>query len=93
MSTFRASSLRSRNEPTLPSISQRVRRIVRGQWSSSSAPTGTNVQAYEIAAGLFGPVLERLTELVQEDLARVESELEAAGGPWTPGRVPSWKPE
>jgi len=85
--------LSRRNEPTPPSIRQRVQRIVRGQWSSSSAPTRTNRDAYEYAATEFGPVLERLRLLVEVDLARVERELESAGAPWTPGRVPTWREE
>ena len=84
---------RSRNEPVSPSIVGRVQRIVGGQWTSSSAPTGTNREAYRIAAEEFGPVLADLQQLIQRDLTGVEDDLESAGGPWTPGRVPRWSPE
>jgi hypothetical protein len=28
--------------------------------------------------------------LVDVDLAKLERDMEAAGAPWTPGRVPEW---
>ena len=39
-----------RNEPTHRSISGRVERVVSAHWSSTSAPTRTNIEAYRIAA-------------------------------------------
>ena len=86
-------TVRSRNEPTLPSITQRVNRIVGGQWTSTSAPTATHRRAYEIASELFVPVLADLQDLVEVDLAGLEDRAEDAGAPWTPGRVPRWAPE
>ena len=87
------STLAGRNEPTPPSIAGRVQRIVGAQWESTSAPTGTNRESYAHAASLFAPVLAELTRLVETDLEALESELEAAGAPWTPGRVPRWEAE
>jgi photosystem II stability/assembly factor-like uncharacterized protein len=82
-----------RNEPTPPSIQERVNAIVRSHWTTTSPPTGTNQRAYEIAADEFTTALEQLRQLVEVDLKKVEAGLEAAGGPWTPGRVPVWKKE
>ncbi len=83
-----------RREPVMPSIRQRIDRTVRAHWSSSSSPTGTHHRNYEIAAVAFAPWLEELRALVEVDLEAVETELEMAGGPWTPGRsVPIWQPE
>ena len=87
-------TVRSRNEPVSPSIVQRINRVVEAHWSSTSAATATHQRNYEIAAEEFSPVLERLRELVEVDLAELERELEAVGAPWTPGRgVPDWQPE
>jgi len=83
----------SRNEPTPPSIVDRVQTVVTGGWDATSAPTATQRRNYEIAATEFKPVLEKLRALVLVDLAKLESAAEAAGAPWTPGRVPDWKPE
>jgi hypothetical protein len=37
--------------------------------------------------------LAKLKTLVEVDMAKVEKDLEAAGAPWTPGRVLEWQPE
>jgi hypothetical protein len=87
-------TVRSRNEPVSPSIVQRINRVVEAHWSSTSAATTTHRRNYEIVAMEFTPVLERLRQLVEVDLADLERSLEAAEAPWTPGRsVPDWKPE
>jgi photosystem II stability/assembly factor-like uncharacterized protein len=83
----------SRNESTPPSIVDRVQTIVTGGWDATSTPTATQKRNYEIAATDFKPVLDKLRTLVLTDLAKVEAAAEAAGAPWTPGRVPDWKPE
>jgi hypothetical protein len=83
----------SRNEPAPRSIVQRVQRIVGGQWTSTSPPTKTNHDAYRIAGEAFGEVLTELRSLIERDLLAIEDELESAGAPWTPGRLPSWRIE
>jgi photosystem II stability/assembly factor-like uncharacterized protein len=80
-------------EPVPPSISDRVESVVHGHWSSTSAPTGTHLRSYEVASHEFAPVLENLRALVETDLKDLEAKAEAAGAPWTPGRVPVWKAE
>jgi hypothetical protein len=35
----------------------------------------------------------KLRRLVESDLAGIERDAEAAGAPWTPGRLPDGKPE
>ena len=80
----------SRAEFTAPGITQRVQRIVENFWSSS-APTTTNQQNYEIAGRAFQQVLEDLRVLVDVDMTELGERLEAIGAPWTPGRgVPNW---
>ncbi len=82
-----------RNEPTHRSISRRVGRIVSAQWSSSSAPTQTNIDAYRIAGKAFEKTLAALQTLIEQDLVDLEDRMERAGAPWTPGRVPRWEME
>ncbi len=86
-------TVRKRNEPDSPSIAERVQQIVGGEWAASSAPTATHLENYRIAAGRFEDALAKLRTLVEVDLAALESDAEAAGAPWTPGRVPDWSPE
>jgi photosystem II stability/assembly factor-like uncharacterized protein len=83
----------SRNAPTPPSVSARVDQIVRGHWSATSAPTRTHRDNYTIAAAAFAELLADFRSLVEVDLKGLEEEMETAGAPWTPGRVPRWAPE
>jgi photosystem II stability/assembly factor-like uncharacterized protein len=79
------------NEPAPPAILQRLQTSI--SWGNMTAPTRTQEDAYRYAAQEFVPVLDGLRRLVEVDLKRLEDQLEAAGAPWTPGRVPQWKPE
>jgi hypothetical protein len=86
-------TVRSRyNEPEPPSITERVSSIVSGHWSTTGMPTATHRKAYDLAAQAFAGVLARLTEIVEVDLKALEDRAESLGAPWTPGRVPRWKP-
>ena len=82
---------RKRQEPQPPSINQRMSTAI--QWYVTSAPTQTQRDAYQYAGTAFTEVLADLRKLMMEDLAQVEAKLEAAGAPWTPGRIPDWHME
>ena len=75
-----------------PSIKERVDRIAGSLWNTTSAPTQTSRDAYDWAADAFATELGRLTSFAS-DLETFESQLEAAGAPWTPGRLPTWEME
>ncbi len=79
--------------PTGPSITDRVEGIVGTQWAATSAPTGTSLEAYDIAADEFTVQLAALRTLVEKDLRGLEQRLEGAGAPYTPGRIPVWHKE
>jgi hypothetical protein len=49
--------------------------------------------SYAVAGEQFADVLGKLHGLVDVDLRQLEDAMEKAGAPWTPGRVPDWKPE
>jgi hypothetical protein len=80
-----------RNFPTPASIADRVGAIVGAQFATTAPTTGNSQQTYDIAADEFTVALEQLRQLVEVDLKRLESGMETAGAPWTPGRVPVWK--
>jgi hypothetical protein len=86
-------ALVARSEPVSPSVADRVDAIVGAQWTATSPPTGTSEKAYAWAAEAFRTPLENLRRLVSTDLKKVEDQMETAGAPWTPGRLPSWQPE
>jgi photosystem II stability/assembly factor-like uncharacterized protein len=82
---------RRRNMITPPSINERVGYVVGAQRMSTSRPTQTQANQYAAAAQDFEAVLTQLRQLIEVDLARLEKQLEAAGAPWTPGRIPEWR--
>ncbi len=83
-------TVRQRSEPTMPSIGQRLDQIVYGHWmTSTSNPTQTHMDNYDLARAQFEPVLASLRRIVTEDIPRIENQVDAAGGPWTPGRIPT----
>ena len=82
-----------RQEPTPPSLLNRVNGIANSLWSNTMEDaTATQKRQYDIAAGELGGLLDRLRTLVEQDLKKVEDQAETAGVPWTSGRVPVWKP-
>ena len=82
---------RRRNMITAPSINERVGYVVGAQRMSTSRPTQTQANQYAAAAQDFETVLSQLRQLIEVDLTRLEKQLEAAGAPWTPGRIPEWR--
>ena len=73
-----------------PSINQRVNTIVQRIRMSALRPTQSQIESYNIAAEEFKPVLARLKALIDVELPKLEKALDAAGAPWTPGRLPDW---
>lgn len=83
-------ALRARSDNTPTSITERVQSVVDDLWTSTSAPSRTDQDAYRIASDQLTTTLGALRGLVDNDLAQLERDLEAAGAPWTPGRLPVW---
>lgn len=74
------------SESSARSIQDRVWRIVWFHWHTRQPPTATQRHHLELAQGEFGEARQELTNLIENDLAQIEAQLEAAGAPWTPGR-------
>jgi len=79
-----------RSEPVTPSITNRAGMIMSTSREITSPPTATMRRNLDIAADQFGPLLAELTTLVAKDIKALEDRLEAAGAPYTPGRIPVW---
>jgi hypothetical protein len=80
-----------RQEPNPPSLLGRLQvlaQTIRGL----DAPTATQQHQYDIVSGEFARISTRLHAIVDTDLKRVETSADAAGVPWTSGRLPDWKP-
>jgi photosystem II stability/assembly factor-like uncharacterized protein len=84
-------ALRQRNFNLPPSINERVGLIVGASRMSTARPTQTQIDQYAHAAAEFEGVLAQLRQLIEVDLQALEKKMEAAGAPWTPGRIPEWK--
>jgi hypothetical protein len=78
-----------RSEAVPSSINDRVNSIMDGERFSLAKPTTSHVDSYNIAAGEFAEQLGKL-HMLADDLSKLEKDMEAAGAPWTPGRVPEW---
>ena len=72
---------------TPPSVLRRIEWVIRGLGNSTSAPTKSQEEAYTIAEEEFKPIMAELNEIASKDMKALEEALEAAGAPWTPGRV------
>ena len=82
-------TIANRQEATPPTIMGRIQRIVFGTWSTASAPTATHRRSYAIADEELRGFIPKL-RAAAEDLRKLEDAAEAAGAPWTPGRIPRW---
>ncbi|MFY0607199.1 MAG: glycosyl hydrolase [Cyclobacteriaceae bacterium] len=77
-----------------PSVADRLGMLVYQLFSSTSDPTQTNMDSYEIAKEEFMPISDALSELVKGDLAKLQEGLKSIGAPYTPynfPRVPEFK--
>jgi photosystem II stability/assembly factor-like uncharacterized protein len=79
-----------RSEPIPSSIDARVNSVLEGERFSLARPTQSHIDSYNIAASEFVEQLGKLRTLVEVDMAKLGKDMEAAGAPWTPGRVPEW---
>jgi hypothetical protein len=85
-------TVRRRGEATPTSLVQRLGRFTGGAWSGSlTEVTGLQREQYDVVAGEFGGILAQLRPLVEDELERIENAAEAAGVPWTSGRIPRWR--
>ncbi len=84
-------TLGAHSEPAQPGIAGRIGEIVYPLMGTTQPPTGTQREQYDVAATLFERTLTDLRVLAEQDMPAMERRLEAAGSPWTPGRVPDWK--
>ncbi len=74
---------------TPPSIAQRIGAVENSMWNVTSDPTAAYRENYRIAASQFGPLVQELRG-IDEAVQSLETRLETAGAPHTPGRWPVW---
>ncbi|MEN8162582.1 MAG: glycosyl hydrolase, partial [Acidobacteriota bacterium] len=84
---LRGNRSRSGTGEAIPhTILRRLEVIKTGNRFSTYGPTATHRRSLEIAQAEFAPLIEELHQLLEIDLAALETRMEDAGIPWTPGR-------
>jgi photosystem II stability/assembly factor-like uncharacterized protein len=83
--------MRQRNEPTPESISQRVGAASAPIRGTTGRPTKTAMENYQLAADELAAEIPKLRRLMETDIRALEKQLDAAGAPPTPGRLPELK--
>jgi photosystem II stability/assembly factor-like uncharacterized protein len=76
---------------TPPSITSRLFSAIYDGYSTTSDPTTTMKEQLQIAGDEFAEVFTQLKDVWEKDIRAIEQKLEAAGAPYTPGRMPEWK--
>lgn len=59
---------------------------------TTSPPSHTNIEQYDIAAAAFPPEYAKLKPILVTEIPALEAELEKLGAPPTPGRIPDGRP-
>jgi len=83
--------MRGRNEPVLESISDRMNAAAQSLRQSTGRPTKTAMDNYQIASEQLAVEIPKLRRLIDTDIRALEKQLDAAGAPPTPGRLPDWR--
>src|SRR5207245_5135293 len=68
-------ALRQRNMNLAPSITERVGDVVGGQRMSTARPTKTQIDQYAAAAQEFETAPNRLRQLIEVDLAKLQNKI------------------
>lgn len=76
--------------PAQMPITKRVSEVAYTRYSYSGAVTATEKRSYEIVREEIQPVLNQLQQIIEQDLPKLEQQLDGTAAPWTPGRVPKW---
>ncbi|MCD4680206.1 MAG: hypothetical protein K8S00_07445, partial [Bacteroidales bacterium] len=81
----------SRNAAVPQTINSRMNYVIYGMYSSSSPPTQTMKEQYIIVKDEMNVIVSDLKKLIDVDINTLEGQMEKAGAPYTPGRIPKLK--
>ena len=82
---------RSTNEGVPASISEHIQAAASPTRGTTGKPTKTAMEQYQIGSDLLATEIPKLRKLFDTDIKALEKQLDAAGAPPTPGRLPDWK--
>ena len=83
--------VRSHNEGVSASISEHLQAATSATRGTTGRPTKTAAEQYQIASDELAAEIPKLRKLIETDIKALERQLDAAGAPPTPGRLPDWK--
>ncbi len=81
---------RSHQEGVPASISERIQ-AAGSSGRGTGHPTKTAMEQYQIGSDELAVQIPKLKKLIETDIKNLEKQLDAAGAPPTPGRLPDWK--
>jgi uncharacterized membrane protein YgcG len=82
---------RATNEGVPAGIAEHVQAAAGPTRGTTGKPTKTAMEQYQIASDLLATEIPKLRKLFETDIKALEKQLDAAGAPPTPGRLPDWK--
>jgi hypothetical protein len=82
---------RAHNEGTPASIAEHLQYAAAPTRATTGRPTKTALEQYQIASDALAAEIPKLRKLMETDIRALEKQLDAAGAPPTPGRLPEWK--
>jgi hypothetical protein len=82
---------RATNEGVPEAISGHVANAASPAQGTTGRPTKTAMEQYQIASDGLAAEIPKLRKLIETDIRNLEKQLDAAGAPPTPGRLPDWK--
>jgi peptidoglycan hydrolase CwlO-like protein len=83
--------MRSHNEGVAASISEHMQSAAAPTRGTTGRPTKTATEQYQIASDELAAEIPKLRKLIETDIKALDKQLDAAGAPPTPGRLPDWK--
>jgi hypothetical protein len=83
--------MRAHQEAVPASIAEHVQAAASPVRTTTGHPTKTAAEQYQIASDGLAAEVPKLRKLLETDIKAVEKQLDAAGAPATPGRLPEWK--
>jgi hypothetical protein len=82
---------RSHNEGTAASIAEHIQAAGGPTRGTTGHPTKTAIEQYQLGSDMLAAEIPKLKKLIEVDIKNLEKQLDAAGAPPTPGRLPDWK--
>lgn len=79
-------SISNRAGNQTPSLQDRVGYIALTMWYTTSKPTQTNIDSYNIAKKQYDSIVSDMKNIMETQIAELESQLESLNAPWTPNR-------